>query len=542
MSAQENKQLEITFSPREEVDFLRATLKRYEERIDQLQNINQYLDEKVAMLEFQLYGRKSERLVQDIIDLDEETICAPTPTSGQTEPARRTPVDNPPKTRTRKLRAHITKEVVHTIIPEEVEANPHAYVRLSENMDKISRRLEYVPGHTELHIIRRPCFVLKSHKGEKTRDAAPVCSPAPASVLPGSNIGASILAYVMHARFSLHIPFYRTIRELERMGVYGVDEVILCNWHRAIAEALEPVWKAMHELMLSSAVLHVDETPFRCLKSDKKQGYMWALSCAETGTCLYYWQDSRSRQVLDYLLREGMQPDGLAYSGTILTDGYEVYGNWLKSLVDKGENPPLWQNCWAHVRRKFVECITCGNDPIWSRRIVDMITPLYMLERKLRETKAPPEEILTQRWVESLPRVEQIFTELVKKAGDSTNPPLNKLKGAIDYALKRKDMLCNWLSNPLVSIDNNQVERAIRPLTIGRKNSLFIGAPEAGQRTAILYTMVGECKRLHIDPLAWLTEVLRRLPSYRTTREYFDLLPGILPLPSKAENSSIVRL
>ncbi len=81
-------------------------------------------------------------------------------------------------------------------------------------------------------------------------------------------------------------------------------------------------------------------------------------------------------------------------------------------------------------------------------------------------------------------------------------------------------------------MDNNAVERAIRPLTVGRKNSLFIGSPDAGKYSAILYTMVEECRRVNVDSEAWLTEVLRRLPSYRG--DYLDLLPGILPLPGIA--------
>ena len=123
------------------------------------------------------------------------------------------------------------------------------------------------------------------------------------------------------------------------------------------------------------------------------------------------------------------------------------------------------------------------------------------------------------------------FKELERKATDSENPPLNKLRKAIDYALERKDTLMHWLDNPAVPMDNNQVERAIRPLTIGRKNCLFIGAPEAGERSAILYTMVEECKRVGVDSRAWLTEVLRILPTYRASGGYLDLLPDILPIP-----------
>lgn len=543
MSASENKQQEFDFSPSEKVEFLASSNRRYQEEIALLKGVVGRLEEKVAMLEFQLYGTKNERQTQEIIELDAESNAPrpqePPPTHSPTE---KTQAPTGVKKHIRKLRAQITKEVTHIIIPDEVKENPNAFIRLPESSDKISRRLEYVPPHTELHIFCRPSFVKKEAVGQKTKESAPINAPAPPSIMQGSNIGASILAYVMHSRFALHLPFYRTIKELERLGLYGVDEALLCNWHRCVAEALEPIWRALHEVMMSSPVLHVDETPFRCLKSTKKKGYMWALSCAETGASLYYWQDSRSANVLDYLLREEMQPTGAAYHGTIITDGYEAYKSWL-TRVSENENAPRWQNCWAHVRRKFVECMVCGNDPEWSTKIVELIQPLYKTERKLRETKAPPEQVQIERIQNSLPRVERFFSELHNKAKDSNNPPRNKLKDAIDYALKRKESLYNWLANPAAPIDNNQVERAIRPLTIGRKNSLFIGAPEAGQRSAILYTMVQECKRVKIDPLEWLMEVLRRLPEYRSSQyAYFDLLPGMLPLHSQKSDKAEVKL
>ena len=121
--------------------------------------------------------------------------------------------------------------------------------------------------------------------------------------------------------------------------------------------------------------------------------------------------------------------------------------------------------------------------------------------------------------------------ELTKRRLDTQNPPRNKLKDAIDYALKRQELLSSWLRNPSIPIDNNQVEKAIRPVTVGRKNSLFIGAPDAGKRAAILYTMVEECKRTGTDFLQWMTEVLRRLPTHRASEGYWQLLPGVLQLP-----------
>ena len=338
----------------------------------------------------------------------------------------------------------------------------------------------------------------------------------------------------------MHLPLYRQIKELERIGLHGVSEGVLCNWVRAAADALEPIWKAQHELMLDAAALHIDETPIRCLKSDKTNGYMWAMSSADTGATLYYWQNSRSGEVLDHMLRHGMQKNGSVYEGAILSDGYGGYESWMKSL--SADQKPQWQVCWAHVRRKFVEASCSSNDPAWSRKMVELIRPLYDIERALRESKAPPEEVKKKREEESRPIIEEFFKELTKRNRDTQNPPRNKLKDAIDYALTRQQHLSSWLQNPYLPIDNNQVERAIRPVTVGRKNCLFIGAPEAGQRAAIIYSMVEECKRTGTDFYLWLTEVLRKLPTYRVSDGYLNLLPGMLKLESPAQSRRNVTL
>ena len=97
----------------------------------------------------------------------------------------------------------------------------------------------------------------------------------------------------------------------------------------------------------------------------------------------------------------------------------------------------------------------------------------------------PPERKLQERMERSRPIVESFFNELANRSLAPQNPPRNKLKDAIDYALKRREQLSSWLGTPCIPIDNNQVERAIRPVTVGRKNSLFIGSPEAGQPSSI---------------------------------------------------------
>ncbi len=151
----------------------------------------------------------------------------------------------------------------------------------------------------------------------------------------------------------LHLPFYRQINEFERLGLIGLTESVLCNWVRAAATKLEHLWLVMHNLMLGSEALHVDETPVRCLKGTVHNGTMWAMTSADDGMALYHWKMSRGKNVLYTLLREGMQEQGAVYSGTVISDGYEGYTAWRRDLPE--HERPAWQACWAHVRRKFVE-------------------------------------------------------------------------------------------------------------------------------------------------------------------------------------------
>lgn len=486
------------------------------------------MEEEVLQLRRMLFGKKSEKIGQKeeqgkISFKEEEQELTPTPTAPTPSHLADTKLGNTQK-KQRQMKATVVREVEHLVIPEEVQANPQAYTRLPESSDRISRRLEYVPGHFKLHIFRMPAFVKKGQRGKFDQDA-PIHATAPQNILPGSNMGASVVALALHNKYSLHLPLYRQIKEFDRIGLHGLSEGVLCNWVRAVAEELEPLWKAHHELLLDSTALHIDETPIRCLKSDKANGYMWAMSSADA---------------LNYLLRHGQQPDGNVYEGAILSDGYGGYESWMKNLPD-GQKPQ-WQVCWAHVRRKFVEASANSNDPGWSMKMVKLIQPLYAIERVLRESKAPPEQKLKERMEKSRPIVEEFFKELAKRSLDTQNPPRNKLKDAIDYAQKRRTQLCRWLENACIPIDNNQVERAIRPVTVGRKNNLFIGSPEAGQRSAIIYTMVEECKRTGTDFLQWLMEVLRRLPTHRASEGYLALMPGILKISTEKPEQRKVSL
>ena len=187
-------------------------------------------------------------------------------------------------------------------------------------------------------------------------------------------------------------------------------------------------------------------TKQRCLKASVTKGTMGARAEADEGMSLYHWRTSRGRHVLDERRREEMTPEGAVYGGAIISDGYEGYASWMRSLP--AEQRPQWQACWAHVRRKFVEAARTGSDPEWSRRMVELITPLYRIEKELRVSKAPPEAIAEKREAESRPIAEAFFEALQERVKQSENPPVNTLRRAILYALGRRETLMTWLKAP----------------------------------------------------------------------------------------------
>lgn len=123
---------------------------------------------------------------------------------------------------------------LNELVPDEVLAAPDDYVRLEEKEVQTSQRLEFVPAHTVLHVYHRPAYVRKDGRG------APLRAAAPASILPGSNMGASVFAALAHGKYCLHLPLYRQLRELERMGLHGLTEALACHWIHAAADWLDP--------------------------------------------------------------------------------------------------------------------------------------------------------------------------------------------------------------------------------------------------------------------------------------------------------------
>jgi transposase len=236
-------------------------------------------------------------------------------------------------------------------------------------------------------------------------------------------------------------------------------------------------------------------------------GYLW--TAVVPGQCVVYeWHASRAAGCLDSLLGKG-------FVGKLQCDGYSAYPAFAK-----GKSGVDLLGCWAHARRNFFEAQEQA--PRVAGWILNQIGLLYRWEAELRRNRAGP--VLRQVHRSSH---HQMVIERLSRALKKLQPrylPRSLMGQAIGYALNQWPLLEGFLEHGEVEIDNNLVENAIRPTALGKKNWLFFGSEEAGQRSAVIYTLIENCRLHGVEPYAYLKNVLERLPR-TTNRQVAELTP-----------------
>jgi hypothetical protein len=206
--------------------------------------------------------------------------------------------------------------------------------------------------------------------------------------------------------------------------------------------------------------------------------------------------------------RAGPQEFLKNFRGKLQTDGYAVYESLAKARGDL-----TLVGCMAHVRRGFHEALAETKLAAW---FVGQIGQLYEVEKKLREQKAGPALRQVMRAWQSQPVLNRLHRamELTRRK----TLPQGLLGQAMDYTLKRWTALTQFVQDGALEIDNNLIENAIRPSALGKKNWLFVGHPEAGERSAVIYTLLGSCRRHGINPFDYLKDLFTRLPAAKITQ------------------------
>ena len=487
---------------------LSRQLQERDEQLRHAQTRIALLEEKINLLVRKLFGAQSEKLdpAQLLLLLqDAEQSPGKAPEPVVTEAPRRSTVPLPPSTkRTPRLPEHLP--VIEEVIdPEPVKACREAWRRIGE---EVSERLDYEPARFLCRRTVRPKYVLRG-----AIDAVPTVAPLPDSLLERSLVTPGLLAQIVVSKYCDHLPLYRQESIYWTRHQVWLPRQTMAEWVGLAAEWLKPIYQQIQQGVLSRGYVQVDETPIRYLAPGNgrtKLGYLWTCG-APRGDVVFHWETSRAATCLDNIIPMG-------FSGTIQCDGYEAYDCFAKR---RGGHIVL-AGCLAHVRRKFYDAReTAPKVAGWFLR---HFQNLYALEARLRSARAGPKLRQAERASASRPVLARLHRALVRLKSKHRFLPRSLMGKAIDYALRQWASLLIYLEDGRLEIDNNLVENAIRPTAVGKKNWLFIGEAEAGDRSAIIYTVIESCRRRGLDPYAYLRDIFTRLPS-ATNWQVKDLTP-----------------
>ena len=386
------------------------------------------------------------------------------------------------------------EERTERIIPEAVLAAPDDYREIGQ--PEVTEIIDLEPAKFIKIRQEFPRYVRKDD-----RSSAPLTAPRPPRVLLGGLASVRLLVHVILAKYLEHMPLHRQEQSFKlRYGVH-ISRKTMGGWVRHVAEEwLLLIYESIKSDVRSSLYLNADETPVICLDCDfgkgSRKGYLWVY-INKDGDCVYEWHMGRSAKCAQSML------DG--YRGLLQADAYSVY-----SSISAKEGF-LIVGCMAHARRKFHEAWR-DYDERSSGWYILRIGELYEVERTLKEN--PTLDVVAERLAKSRPILEQIKARL--DSDILTLDHQSKSYKAVQYTLNNWSNLCRYLYYSDATIDNNAAERAVRPTKLGMKNWLFVGHPKAGQRSAIIYTIIENCKNHGVDPQAYLQDVLERLPHMKS--------------------------
>ena len=337
--------------------------------------------------------------------------------------------------------------------------------------------------------------------------------PMPAYVIDKGIATPELLSHVLVSKYADHLPLYRQRLIYQRVGV-DLACSTLSEWVGQCGVQLEPLAEALKQIILQQQVIHADETPVTVMQiaeKKPKKGYVWAYATTQYNSIqavIYDFQPSRSGQHAENFLK--------GWQGQLICDDYSGY----KARFASGQMIEV--GCMAHARRKFHELHVTGKSLI-AEQALQLIQQLYQIEAELREIPdCSAEQRHQRRQQDSQPIMRQLYVWL-KEYQDKV-PKSSPTAKAINYSLKRWSALSRYLDDGNLPIDNNWIENQMRPWALGRKNWLFAGSLRSGQRAANIMTLIQSAKLNGLDPYAYLSDVLKRLPTHKM-KDIEALLP-----------------
>ena len=410
---------------------------------------------------------------------------------------------------------------IHTIIHEPPSITCECGCQMTQIGQDVQDKLGFKPKqfYRERHVY--PKYICRN--AECNREKL-VQAKTDAQIIDKSVATPALLAHVLISKYADHLPLYRQSLIYQRSGVYLSDST-LADWVGRCGVQLGFLVKRLHKIMLTQPIVHADETPVKVLngygmkdaKGKLKQGYVWAYVTPQHSpikAVVYDFAQGRGSEYPNAFLK--------GFKGKLVCDGYNGY----KPLFGRGV---IEVGCMAHARRKFHELHVTGQSLI-SIEALELFQTLYAVEREIDErfeknqTPLPRDaQIVRQvRQEKAKPVADKLYAWLQqKRLGTTKNASITK---AIEYCLKRWQALTRYLEDGNLPIDNNWAENQMRPWALGRKNWLFAGSLESGQRAANVMSLIQSARLNGLDPYAYLADVLRRLPTHPDS-QIDELLP-----------------
>jgi transposase len=381
--------------------------------------------------------------------------------------------------------------------------------------EDVSEQLDVEPAKFFVHRHIRPQYACRACE---TITAAPI----PPAVIDGGMATVGLLTWVLIGKFLDHLPLYRLEQIAARDGVV-LSRSTLADWVGRLGVALQPLADRLAWRLRQRTSLHADETPVPQLdpgNGKTKKAYLWAYRSNDLQTrpkiIVFDYQAGRSGRHAQQFLQD--------WQGHLIVDDYAGYKALFAATRAHPETqrqlePCIELACWAHARRKFFDLFQASQSPV-AQEALNRIGELYVIETEGRDMAADERQRL--RAEKSVPALADLHDWLQQTR--LKTPPNSATSKAINYSLKRWPALTRYAETGDLPIDNNPVENSIRPIALGKKNWLFAGSERAGQRAAVIQTLLGTAKLNGLDPAAWLKDTLEKLPAWPNSR-IDELLP-----------------
>jgi len=486
---------------------LHQALQRSESEIARLLKIIQLKDEQIRLLNFKIFGPKSEKLspAQIPLLLQEISLMAGEVEQEAERPEAQKQVPLSPTSKPRphhpgrdKLPEHLERrEEVLPCCPADCHCAKCGAERPVIGYET-REELACEPARFWVRVIKR------EKRGSHCQEEQGVATAAaPAQIVPKGKLSNEFIIEVLVRKYQLHLPVYRQCAALAEDDGIDLSRKTLTDAILAAGSLLRAVVGAQRLELLAGGYIQADETTMPCQTGQKTgrnhRAFVWEFS-RPGGIVIFEFRMGRGR--------EGPREFLQGFRGKLQSDGYQAYAQLGEGIVYVG--------CGTPVRRGFVDAAKVSPlDPV-APEILARFGELYAVEKEAREGRLSPEARLALRQAKSVPIMAALKTRLVEIRQQIQ--PGGKLAQACDYALGQWSRWEEYLKDGALEIDNNWCEGSIRPLALGRKNWLHVGSPEAGPKIAAIASIVETCRRLDINLREYLLDILPKLGEWPISR------------------------